>query len=162
MEVMTKEEYYETMLCELLQAYRSLDERVHALDPMCGEGTAAKLADGDIIRILRLEGHDAEIDYVLQKHFDDAYDAFVEECEKEHEHIYEVTVGVNFDAILRVHAKDEDDVRDYINSEFSQNGNECYISDDSQVVEDIEYSDYGSNWDIEDISDTGEVWEEEE
>ena len=159
MEISTKEEYFKVMLCELLANYRTLDERVKMLNTDCCEESAAAQTDVDIAHIFRLTAdNDYELGCILQKRFDDAYDAYVESCEKDH--IFDVEFHYTVYGTAQVHAKDEDEAREYVNDEMYLDGNGVSFSDEDRVVEepsgDVSYD----GIEIDDVSDTGDEYED--
>ena len=160
MEVMTKEEYFKGMLCELLANYRALDERVKMLNTDCCEESAAAQTDVDIAHIFRLTAdNDYELGCILQKRFDDAYDAYVENSEKDH--IFDVEFHYTVYGKAQVHAKDEDEAREYVVDELYLDGDSVYFCNDDRVVEEPSCDVSYGGIELDSVDDTGDEFDED-
>lgn len=154
MEIMTKEEYVISKMQKLIRAYIELDEGVHRL---IGDDKYSK--DNTLIDICSAldiaEDSDEASALIDHLNLDDAYDAYIENSEKDH--IYDVAFSFTVSGTAQVHAKDEDEAEDYVNENLYIEPEVSFYEDDRQVGK-IEVDDYNTEQSF-DIDDTGDEYE---
>ena len=159
MEIMSKEEYLKKMAETLLRELRRTIYCIHmAQMPKGSEEIAMNKACANVIELLGLEGHDGEIEAIVDNNdFDSAYEEYLGYSEPYHD--YEVNISVNYAASVHVKAKSEDEAKEYVRGNLFTNSTEVYMEDDENVIEDIDTGVDYAEWELENICDCGEYEE---
>ena len=157
-EIMSKEEYLKAMAERLLRELRKVKFNIHAA--VLGDGNeenSLNRACVDIIRCLGIEGHDGEINAIDNNDLDGAYEEYISYEQPLHD--YEVNISVNYDTTIHVKAANEDEAREYVSDNLYTNGNDLYMDDDENVIEDFDTQFGDTDWCVESARDCGEYEE---
>lgn len=158
MEIMTKEEYLEKIAETALHELINIDAKRWAMVDAKGNGEFA--ARADLRGLLELNGyeHDDEFEAVYQGDLNTAYDEYVKSNEKDH--IFDIEFHYTVYGTAQVHAKDEDEAREYVNDELYVDGANVYFSDDEKAVDDVSIIEDCEGIEIDSVDDTGDEYED--
>lgn len=153
MEIMGKEEYFEEKMRLALNELITVYKRLYGV--VDNDVTAGNKAHDMILYDLDLT--DVEFKSILGASYDGAYDEYVKSNEKDH--IFDIEFHYTVYGTAQVHAKDEDEAREYAEEELVIGSSPDVCFDDDERGIDCELDDYGGGIEIDDVRDTLDEYE---
>lgn len=165
MEIMTKEEYFRTMLEKTLLRLEEIENAMNKMTHNTDDETASQMTNmfiGEALDIGAVDGDcryaDKELNHFVNAEFDEAYEAYVENNKPK---LHQYVVSFEFPAVygtVMVKAKDEDEAEEYVQGNLEVSDVDLYMYDKSDVLCDPEIDESCRYADIEvtDVEEDGE------